>query len=347
MNKTYILLRDLPYIKAGTEYVSADGFNGVFDKCSYVPNKMGMMHERFAIHIDWIKDNPEWFKEKQEDKPKEWEILKCWDGRFIGGVHNFIGDNNKDKSTPCLKLDHPCDIYSVKRLSDGLIFQVQEETNYGIIEKFYIDNLGTMIAHFVGGNGAGFHSLKKIKQPPVDTDAFVWDEKLVEEMIWDKWGHADVRKVISDFKQSKSTPKEDKIEFRAILYKKEDCNGHWHDLLLSHSLPPEKYEAVKKAIEFVINDNGFPDITERKQGICIKFTYKGVPYRWEQSLKAWADYIDSMIHYKKLYSEDELLEAQSKAFYAGRERTNLFEKDYCAKKYPTFSDYIQSIKENK
>lgn len=73
--KKYKLLKDLPYIKAGIDYVSADGFNGVFDKCSYVPNKMGMKHERFAIHIDWIENNPEWFSPViEEEQPQRVEV---------------------------------------------------------------------------------------------------------------------------------------------------------------------------------------------------------------------------------------------------------------------------------
>ncbi len=81
-NKKYRLLRDLPYIKAGIEYVYATWLN---DKCSYVPNKTGMKHERFAIHIDWIKDNSEWFKEIKEPHPDEANFKEMI---FQRNIHN-------------------------------------------------------------------------------------------------------------------------------------------------------------------------------------------------------------------------------------------------------------------
>jgi hypothetical protein len=65
MNKTYILQKDMPFVKAGTEYIKAS-MHIVNDNTSYVPNKMGMKHERFAIHSDWVEDNLEWFLEKTE-----------------------------------------------------------------------------------------------------------------------------------------------------------------------------------------------------------------------------------------------------------------------------------------
>lgn len=73
-NKKYRLLKDLPYIMAGVVYVKADGFNGVHDRCSYVPDKMGMMHERFALHSDWVEDNPDWFQEVVEPEPNQPEF---------------------------------------------------------------------------------------------------------------------------------------------------------------------------------------------------------------------------------------------------------------------------------
>lgn len=69
---TYILQKDLPYIKAGTQYIRAEYLN---DKCSYVPNKTGMKHERFAIHADYIENNPEWFKKEEPKQGSEFD--KC------------------------------------------------------------------------------------------------------------------------------------------------------------------------------------------------------------------------------------------------------------------------------
>lgn len=98
MSKKYRLLKDLPYIKSGVEYVSADGFNGVYDRCSYVPNKMGMMHERFAIHIDWIENNPEWFEEIKEEQPKSNKDRIEVNGFYESGgfLSNVSGESHTD-----------------------------------------------------------------------------------------------------------------------------------------------------------------------------------------------------------------------------------------------------------
>lgn len=61
---TYTLLKDLPYLKAGAEYVKCSNLGeGNF----YMPNVSGMKHETFFIHKDWVENNFDWFE------PKQWE----------------------------------------------------------------------------------------------------------------------------------------------------------------------------------------------------------------------------------------------------------------------------------
>lgn len=264
MNKdTYILLKDLPYVKAGTEYISADDYN-VGDKCSYVPSIRGMKHSRFAIHIDWIKDNPEWF------------------GKMV-----------HPQATPSEK--------------------------------------------------------------PKEKDVFIWNDTLVKEYdaMYYHWEEGKPPK-IEYFKQSKSTPKEDKIEVDIRRSMWENMKHHVSDkgyyyeytLEVYHKkIPPEKYEAVKNAVEYVLNREPSEDDKLR-----IMFTYNGVPYSLEYPLRSWAEWIDSMINYKRLYTEKELLEAEQKAFYAAKETLPFpeYQRDVAdiphskvkyPDKYKTFEDY--------
>lgn len=49
---TYTLFKDLPYLKAGAEYVKCSNLGeGNF----YMPNVSGMKHETFFIHKDWVE----------------------------------------------------------------------------------------------------------------------------------------------------------------------------------------------------------------------------------------------------------------------------------------------------
>jgi len=58
--RTYVLRKDLPYMKAGTVYFKDEGKRYV-DGNSYIPDKIGCRNERFAIHADYVEKNVEWF----------------------------------------------------------------------------------------------------------------------------------------------------------------------------------------------------------------------------------------------------------------------------------------------
>lgn len=104
-NTVYILQKDLPYVKAGVIYAKKSYWGFIGDDYTYFPDKTGMKHERFAIHADWVENNPEWFKPKEqvnESKPTE---QFQWDenlAREFGdlcnqeGWHHFSGKKNID-----------------------------------------------------------------------------------------------------------------------------------------------------------------------------------------------------------------------------------------------------------
>lgn len=137
---TYELLKDLPYLKAGTIYAKKSFWHFSGDNVTYYPDKTGMKHERFGIHADYIEDNPDWFRRVEV---KDWEVVDCleFNGKAIHPYHEGI----------CLgkyKGVKPCTIHSVRRLSDGETFTIGETIFYDkgnpkikhtwVIDNFFI-----------------------------------------------------------------------------------------------------------------------------------------------------------------------------------------------------------------
>lgn len=52
----YRLLKPLPYAPVDTEYYKIEGTN------DYCPDRVGMKHERFYLHKDWVEGEPDWFQ---------------------------------------------------------------------------------------------------------------------------------------------------------------------------------------------------------------------------------------------------------------------------------------------
>lgn len=152
MNKTYVLQHRLPDSEPGDEYI--------WNKSMQAYYKNGNVQDSYWKG-DAIENNPSWFKPKQEDKPKEWEII------------NYFRPKDKSISTiPSLYEGDETEIHSVKRRSDNLIFSVDEDTPDGKIVSFEIDKGGVcMKANLEGNKYLWFHTLEK--QPPVDKEAFV------------------------------------------------------------------------------------------------------------------------------------------------------------------------------
>lgn len=228
MNKVYVLQKDLPDAKAGTELI-----HDVGDKYMYIATNG---------NTDWlngkyVRSYPEWFLPKKEEKPKEWEVTKSLD----------------------------FDIVEVKRLSDGEVFTIGDELcELGVygnqshpIKSIEIIN-GTIAFNYGHTGSIIISAAKKAKpQSPVDTDAFVWTDELVHEylreMVIGKLGFESNH--MDKFKQSKTTPKEDTVNVSRIYYVGEqDGKLHYH-LHVNKQIPEEKYEAIKKAIDFVLNDS--------------------------------------------------------------------------------------------
>lgn len=224
---TYELLKDLPYLKAGTIYAKKSFWHFSGDNVTYYPDKIGMKHERFGIHADYIEDNPVWFRRVEV---KDWEIVDCLeiDGKSIHPYNKYVC-LGKEKD---LK---PCTIHSVRRLSDGETFTVGEDCGYlsislrsekpnttAVIEKFEIKE-NDIWAY--GKNGffiASLNKLVKLPSPPVEQETI----KVLSIKPGYLYGY-----VGSD----KPTSVEYNIE-------------------LSSGIPKAKYKLIKKAIELILNN---------------------------------------------------------------------------------------------
>ncbi len=109
--------------------------------------------------------------EQQNTIQKDWEIVEV--AYFVETYKKSI-IYKADKDPILLKNDK---IHSVKRLSDGQVFGVEDETNFGIIEGFYIceeeDSFcyNLMMVCFKGVKAnRDISQLKKVKQPLFKTE---------------------------------------------------------------------------------------------------------------------------------------------------------------------------------
>lgn len=274
MNKdTYILQKDLPNIPAGTEVTWDSTLTWVGGP--YKGGRYGvfeMPSDKSCTQI-WtcedVENNTEWFKLKEEEQHKEWQILsfshndtgdRLWK-LMPNGMYNAIGE---DCSIEQL-IDSKFKINSVKRLSDGEVFTIgdnvscdkcPESFSKQVIEKFIIADKGFMIAS-CAGVATSINNISRTIGQPKYADTFVWSDTLVKEYenMFYHWEEGNPTKM-EYFKKSKSTPTPAKIEVMKIGSMKMEC-FHQYDTAyyfqLSTQVTPEKYEQISKAIEQTLN----------------------------------------------------------------------------------------------
>jgi hypothetical protein len=228
--------------------------------------EVSFFYDRYKTKSGWwfakefVENNPEWFLKKEEQQPKEWEVISY-----------FRPKDKSYSSIPALYEGDNTEIHSVKRLSDGEVFTIGGKVNCDkcpesfskqTIEKFIIADKGFMIAS-CAGVATSINNISKVTEQPKDKDVFQWNDELVKEFVIsfnkiDKLitGVDPIGKTISEWKQSKSTPKEDKIQIQ-LLNEAYNSEGYkvelGYTLLSNNQIPPEKYEAVRKSIEQNLN----------------------------------------------------------------------------------------------
>jgi hypothetical protein len=100
-----------------------------------------------------------------------------------------------------------------------------------------------------------------------------------------------------------------------------------HGIWTTKPIPPKKYEPIKKAIEGVLNDKPKTELD-----------FLNIP-KYPNKAEVWQRILEEK------YTEKELLEAEEKAFNAGRTPPDDYKMPPNVRmKHPTFNDYIQSLK---
>lgn len=129
---------------------------------------------------------------------KDYEILTAKSKN--GDVHDYIPEGNEQGSTPCLKMEEPCTIHSVRRISDGEVLTVgSKEFSYGKpceILSFRIMPNCCMWCNVKFEDGsiyenANIFSLDKLPTPTqlsTDSEDKVFDGKRVDRFINDEFG---------------------------------------------------------------------------------------------------------------------------------------------------------------
>lgn len=202
-NKAYILLKDLPDAKAGTEIIINDGATHY-----YIPVFAPRL-TMYRFTEAQLISNPEWFLKKEEQQPKEYTVT--WQ--------------------------------SVRNMGDGVLFGFDTCVLNG---KEFIDKKAVE---------------EYLKSKGKEKDVFQWTDSIVKDGIEKAWITGILKqpitpaKFVDELKQSKSTPKGDKVEVFDLHKHSESDIETWYSFVVRHYIPPEKYEAVKKAIEFVLNDS--------------------------------------------------------------------------------------------
>jgi hypothetical protein len=273
--RVYVLLKGLPDAKAGDEYIlRGDMYRPLTAEQSSSPVIEVNSYFRWQV-----EGNDTWFKLKEQ--PKEWEITCFLSslGKYckLGYNNLYSYDTHGGWSLDVMLRNHT--IYSVKRMSDGEVFTIGDRVGYDdgnsrtkedwAIDNFFIretDNV--MLARSKDNINVElvdkwlYKNNPKKEQPVQDT--FQWDDTNWEGIAIRLSGTKDHKEaaiylmnqmnIIVRGKQSKSTPKEDKVEV-GEFHATRDANrpGKWYSFLSSEEILNEKYPSIKKAIEEVLN----------------------------------------------------------------------------------------------
>jgi len=172
-NTVYILQKDLPFAKAGAEFIREN------EDADYYNTNFANYHDR--IHKSRVINNIDWFKPKEEP---QWEILayvvnngvRCTlrsNGKYLN--EEFESNNNWGGTLEdVLKYIEKGEgfIESVKRFPDNTVWSVDMVTNNGRITGFHIEK-GIMVAEFE--NNTRHCDLMLLIKAPKETPKPEWE----------------------------------------------------------------------------------------------------------------------------------------------------------------------------
>jgi hypothetical protein len=289
---TYELLKDIStpiyFVPKGTVFSK---------KGSAIDSKDGAYtfgDSQCPLHPDTVENNVDWFRRVEV---KDWEVEyvvignKNYWRQKDGTYHSSLFEQDKILEE---LLSMGGTIHSVRRLSDGETFAVGEEVDtnkrvgYHRIDGFEIINNSIRVIMYTFPTGNDFlSSISKLPSPPVEQETIK-----VENLQY--YG-------------------EQVVPSKKMLYR-------YNFNLTVPEIPSEKYDAVRRAIEDVLNEKP------------KKFNFFGELTALES----------------EMYSSQKILEIGRKAFDAAREKIGKSNSDKFSEvtmedKYPTFSDYIQCL----
>lgn len=349
-NRKYRLLKDLPETEKGSIFIWNDELGAyVWNEGTYQTESGKTCVPAFKRNT--IENNPDWF-ELIQDIP-DWEILsfKLSDAVFIKGQDGFFRCNwwynPHDKWSAEEFLSNPkgYKINAVKRLSDNTTFSLGDklETYFNEpIQKIEIDDKFHLGLGFIMEHGACAIS-SAIKLPIPSTPAPLkegkpyisfdtYDIHLTKEqldgMMENVWAQARMLAIDMPITGYLGT---------GLKY---NTFNDYRVTLPENSPTPPKEEKVQITIidRGIGKDYYLPDGTK----LCEWSSYERMFDFYQQVCSEKFD---------KKYTEDELLEAEQKAFYSGQEvdftKESLGRIEYrdgdCGEfypnKYPTFTDY--------
>jgi len=351
-NTVYILQKDLPHVKAGTEFSqennNPDYYNANF--CHY--------HDR--LHKSRIINNPTWFKPKEEvneSKPTEqfqWtnelvmEFVNFHDEQK--GIHWLSEDIEKFKQSKS-KTEQPLwEILEFEHSSGKATFVLNEDKKYFCQDfKDEYFNLEDLLHNKLGKT----YNIKKVKRLS-DGEVFSVGDYVEYAFVGAsdnfytphlikrfeiKDGVMNVQGEVPELfnftliscKKSKA-PKEEQvpikvksIAFYTSMREMPICDVF--SVRLTGDISEDKLQSIKSAIEDVLNG-------KTEYGLLV------ATGNIESFNKGYSmGYKDANKYNDKKYTESELLQARRDAFDAAR-----LTHPMVGTKYDTFEDYINSLK---
>lgn len=270
-------------------------------------------------HRYWGRDLLNEFKQSKMPK-QSYQILSYVTDYFSGqcDLFQFIADGwfacNTTYRTTWSEVEltkKGADIHSVKRLSDGAILKIGTHTSKGCIIRFREDVHEVIVYYEHGGSD----ELNAVKLLPIAQPEQPKKKRVGPDMICPETNihcYDETCTIGAECNVSGTNIKKERIGVRLYKYSTGYCL-----IGFEQKLSDEQQRIVAAAVENVLND----DATE-----------KAVERMFAQHL------------HPKVYTSDQLREAERKAFDAAREH---FHSSQSLPRYDTFQDYLNSKKWHK
>jgi len=296
--------------------------------------------------VNDIQDGKFKIIEPQAENKPDWEIVLYWN------ADGFHAPTEKCKPNGCI-------IKSVKRLSDGEIFSVGDDTNDGVVKGFHTWKNQMMVEFKDSPTGCECLDINYVKKLPPQPQKDKQEWQVGEEVMFEVFaptvnkeknilykgrikeclyfknsavvvyhdvygsGRYESRELLfSQLKKINTKDKQERIEVRMSF------NGGGKHGMSNHTFTVSKFPAngqmplIKQAIESVLNDEHPVRMFDTNYVMVQKSD-------WE-----------------KRFTEKQLLDAEEKAFEAGRKQFQSteyrFQVPMAANVYTTFSDYKNS-----